>query len=116
MPPTGKLEFPSGRPRLYTFALSITACTFIANLLIWYLIPRYWSVTIPDKAHPDTIRFNGAVIHVSSISHRLFTGSFIAALVAIFALVGLGFYYRSIGIAMPPLPRDDITPLNLRDR
>ena len=108
MPPTGKLEFSDGRPRLYTAMLVIVACTFAAWLLISYLIPRYWSVPIADKAHSDTIRFDGAIVHISAVSHWLFTGSFITVLIAILALVGLGFYYRLVGVAGPPM-RDGMT-------
>jgi len=58
MPPAGKLEFPDGRPKLYRAMLVIVACTLAAWLLISYLIPKYWSVPIADKAHPDTIRLD----------------------------------------------------------
>jgi hypothetical protein len=112
MPPAGKLEFPDGRPKLYRAMLVIVACTFAAWLLISYLIPRYWSVPIADKAHPDTIRLDGAIVHISTISHWLFTGSFIAAFITILSLVGLGFYYRLVGVAGPPM-RDGMTRLDI---
>jgi hypothetical protein len=103
MPPTGKLEFPDARPRPYTAMLVIVVCTFVAWLLISYLIPRYWSVPIADKAHPDTIRLDGAIVHISTISHWLLTGSFISIFIANLTLVGLGFYYRLVGVAGPPM-------------
>jgi hypothetical protein len=113
MPPTGKLEFPAGRPRLYTFMAVIVACTVAAWLLISYLTPRYWSVPVTDKTHTDSIRVDGKILHISVISHWLFTGSFITVLIAILALVALGLYYRSIGVATPPIERDGTTRLNI---
>jgi hypothetical protein len=90
----------------------IVACTFAAWLLISYLIPRCWSVPIADKAHPDTIRLDGAIVHISTSSHWLFTGSFITVFLAILVLVGLGLYYRFVGIAAPPV-RDGTTRLHI---
>lgn len=112
MPPTGKLEFPNGKPRVYKLMLVVVACTCAAWLLISYLIPRYWSVAIADKTHTDTIRVDGTIFHISAVSHWLLTGSFITLLIAVLALVGLGFYYRLVGIAGPPM-RDEMTRLNI---
>jgi hypothetical protein len=117
MPLPGRLEFPNSKPRLYTVAWRIVAGAFAANLLVSYLIRRYWSVVIADKAHPDAILFNGTVIHVSAISLWIFKGSFITMFLAILVLVGLGFYYRSTGLANPPARGEETTQLNLnRDR
>jgi hypothetical protein len=113
MPPTGKLEFPNGTPRLYTFVVVIVACCFAALSLIWYLTPRYWSVPVADKTHPESIQLDGKILHISVISHWLFTGSFVTVLIAVLALVGLGLYYRWIGVAMPPISRDGTTRLNI---
>jgi hypothetical protein len=115
MPPTGKLEFPNGKPRGYKLMLVVVACACAAWLLISYLIPRYWSVAIADKTHPDTIRLNGAIVHISTISHWLFTGSFITFFIAILGFVGLGFYYRAVGVATPPM-REQMTRLNIKSR
>jgi len=114
MPPSGKLEFPKGTPWPYKAMLGIVACVFTANVLLWYLIPRYWSVRILDKAHPVALRFNGTVFHISLISEWLFAGSFIAAFIAVLALVALGLYYRATGIATPRLRGGEITQLNLK--
>ena len=115
MPPTGKLEFPDARPRLYTFMLVVVGCICAIWVLVSSLIPRYWSFPIADKAHPDTIQLNGTVVHMSRISHWLFTGSFIAMLVGIVVLVGLGVYYRSVGIAVPTV-REGMTRLNINSK
>ena len=99
MPPIRRLEFPNGKPRLYTLISWTTAGLVAANLLIWYFVPRYWSASVADAAHPVATRINGAVIHVSTLSYRIFAGSAVAAFVAILALVGLGVYYRLRGVA-----------------
>lgn len=113
MPPTGKLEFLNGTPWLYKIVAGIVACVFGANVLVWYLIPKYWSAGIPDKAHPTALGFNGTIYYVSPMSHWLFAGSFVSALVAVVGLVGLGFYYRATGLAVPPVRGEDTTQLKL---
>ena len=70
--------------------LVVVGCICAIWVLVSSLIPRYWSFPIADKEHPDTIQLNGTVVHMSRISHWLFTGSFIAMLVGIVVLVGLG--------------------------
>jgi hypothetical protein len=100
---------------LYKAAWGIVACIFSANALFWYLISRYFSVRVPDKAHPITVRFNGTVLHISSISHWLFAGSFVATFIAILSLVVLGLYYRATGVAAPPMRDDDIIQLKLKN-
>jgi hypothetical protein len=101
MPPIRKLEFPNGTPWQYKVMSGIVSCIFAANILLWYLIPTYWSVRIPDKAHPVALQFNGTVYHVSATSHWLFAGSFVVALIAVLPLVLLRLYYRLTGIAAP---------------
>lgn len=93
--------------------LRIVACIFAANALLWHVIPR-WSVRLPDKVHPIALRFNGTVFFVSSTSHWLFAGSFIAAFIAVLAVVALGTYYRATGIASPPLRGEAIVQLTIK--
>jgi len=102
MPGTKKLEFPSGRPIVYT-VLSVAAwCAFAANAAIWYLVPKYWSAAIPDAVHSVAIRFNGVIFYVSTTSHWLCLGSFVTTLVLIFTVISLGVYYHATGVARVP--------------
>ncbi len=91
----------------------VVAAAFVAQFLIWYLASKYWSVIIPDVAHPMLLQLDGDVIYVSQISHWALWGSFVAFLTTIVGLVGLGAYYRWIGVAIPPLPDNKMTRLNL---
>jgi O-antigen ligase len=102
---------------LYTVLSRIAFCVVVALLLAWSLIPTFFSVPTADMAHPDTLRLNEKVLHVSTFSHWVFTGSFIVASVAILCLVGLCEYYRATGVAVPalrnPFRKHAMTQLNL---
>jgi len=114
MPGSKQLEFPGGRPTAYTLLSVVAWCAFAANGAIWYLIPRYWSAAIPDAVHSVAIRFNGVVFYVSTTSHWLWTGSFVATFVVIVALIALGMYYRATGVASVPRKNTTDDPVQLK--
>lgn len=92
----------------------IVTLAFGASVLIEYSVSKYLSAKYPDTVHSDALRMDGDVIYVSSASHFAVSGSFAAVLIAVFALVGLGVYYRWAGVAPPPLRQEKMTRLNLK--
>jgi hypothetical protein len=100
MPPTAKLDFPKGKPTLYAVAGRLVALMVAANVVLCYWIPKY-SSSLGDQGHPIAIRFNGVVLHLSTVSGWLLRCSFVGLFVTILLIVGLSFYYVATGVALP---------------